>query len=215
MRRRLSLSVLLTALFLLMAPGVAHAGPNDLYGGDPYQVATGSRCAFGLAVGGGFVAAPCGTVGQATYTTAGVQNGVIASMASAYEGNLTFIRTVSPFVPRGYVRSGSTLLPVRGATQAAVGARVCRYGTTTGTRCGVVTGRNLTLNFADGTVIHGITRATVCTEPGDRSGPILAGDQAQGLVLVSSGNCTAGGFSYYLPIGPQLTRLGHHLITVP
>ncbi|GIJ44142.1 hypothetical protein Val02_10280 [Virgisporangium aliadipatigenens] len=211
------LAVPLAILLLLAIPGTARAAaPVELYGGDPYHVSTqGVRCAFGLAVAGGFVAAPCGQVGAATYTVDGVQTGTIVSVASRYEGNIAYIRTTSGFVPRPYVRSGTALLPVRGATEAAIGARVCRYGTSTGTRCGFVTGRNLTLNFADGFRITGVTRASVCNEAGDRIGPFLAGDQAQGLLLATSGNCTAGGVSYYLPIGPQLTRLGFTLLTAP
>jgi streptogrisin C len=213
MRRRFAP---LAILLLLAVPGTARAAaPVELYGGDPYVATQGVRCAFGLAVSGGFVATPCGQVGAATYTVDGVRNGTVVSVASPYEGSLTFIRTANGFAPRPYVRSGSALLPVRGAAQAAIGAQVCRHGTTTGTRCGYVTGRNLTLNFGDGTRITGVTRATVCTEVGDRIGPFLAGDQAQGLLLAAQGNCTAGGTSYYLPIGPQLARLGFTLLTAP
>ncbi len=41
---------------------------------------------------------------------------------------------------------------VKGSTQAAVGATVCRSGSTTGWHCGQIQGFNSTVRYAEGSV---------------------------------------------------------------
>ncbi|MEK8105666.1 hypothetical protein NKG94_11915 [Micromonospora sp. M12] len=42
---------------------------------------------------------------------------------------------------------------------------MCRSGSTTGVRCGTVTGLNQTVNYSTG-VIYGLIRTNICAEPG-------------------------------------------------
>jgi streptogrisin C len=103
-------------------------------------------------------------------------------------------------------------LPVAGNTEAPVGAAVCRSGSTTGTRCGVILAKNQTVNYPEGAVT-GLTRTDVCAEGGDSGGPWLAGDQAQGVTSGGSGNCTVGGETFFQPLNEILTEHDLTLVT--
>lgn len=99
------------------------------------------------------------------------------------------------------VRSSDTLRPwvsnysggnvvVRGRTAAGVGASVCRSGRTTGYRCGTITARNVTVNYAEGTVT-GLTQSNACAGGGDSGGSFITpSGQAQGVL--SGGNRAVG-----------------------
>ena len=90
-----------------------------------------------------------------------------------------------------------------GNTEAPVGAAICRSGSTTGTRCGVIQAKNQTVNYPEGAVT-GLTRTNVCAEGGDSGGPWLSGDQAQGVTSGGSGNCTTGGTTFFQPLNEIL-----------
>ncbi|MDQ3039845.1 MAG: S1 family peptidase, partial [Pseudomonadota bacterium] len=79
---------------------------------------------------------------------------------------------------------------VRGSTEAAIGASLCRSGRTTGYRCGSITAKNVTVNYSVGPV-YGLTQTNVCTGRGDSGGSWITGaGQAQGVT--SGGNLPAG-----------------------
>jgi streptogrisin C len=99
--------------------------------------------------------------------------------------------------------SGGTVT-VAGSTEAAVGASICRSGSTTGWHCGTIQAKNQTVNYAEGTV-SGLTRTNVCAEPGDSGGSWLSGQQAQGVTSGGSGNCTSGGVTYFQPVNEILS----------
>jgi streptogrisin C len=101
---------------------------------------------------------------------------------------------------------------VAGATQAPVGASVCRSGSTTGWHCGTVQAYNASVTYPQGTVT-GLIRTTVCAEPGDSGGSLLAGNQAQGVTSGGSGNCSSGGTTYFQPVGEILSAYGLTLVT--
>lgn len=68
------------------------------------------------------------------------------------------------WVPRPIVNGyGQGNVTVRGSTEAAVGASVCRSGSTTGWRCGTLQAKNQTVRYAQGTVF-GLTRTSACAQ---------------------------------------------------
>jgi streptogrisin C len=105
-----------------------------------------------------------------------------------------------------------TTITVAGAQSAPVGASVCRSGPTTGWRCGTVLAKNVTVYYSGG-VIYGLTRTSLCSEPGDEGGPIMWNGHAQGLVVGASGNCSSGGTTYFQPVQQVLSAHGLTLHT--
>ena len=99
---------------------------------------------------------------------------------------------------------GSTTRSVTGTATAAVGAPVCRSGSTTGWRCGTVTAVDVTANYAAGPV-EGLVLTTACSEGGDSGGPFVSGSSALGLLSGGTGDCSApGATSLYQPIDEVL-----------
>ncbi|HEY0701040.1 MAG TPA: S1 family peptidase, partial [Micromonospora sp.] len=117
------------------------------------------------------------------------------------------------WTPLPEVRTGAgSAVQIKGSQAAPVGGTICRYGATTGWRCGTVTALNATVFYAQGAV-YGLTRTSVCAEPGDSGGPFVAGNQAQGMLSGGSGNCTTGGTSYFQPVREALSAYGLTLLT--
>jgi streptogrisin C len=176
----------------------------DVRGGDAYYIG-GGRCSIGFSVNGGFVTAGhCGVTGQATTGYNGVSQGTFRG--SSFPGNdYAWVQTNSNWTPQPWVNnySGGNVI-VAGSQEAAVGASVCRSGSTTGWRCGTIQAKNATVNYAEGTV-YGLTRTNACAEPGDSGGSWLSGQQAQGVTSGGSGNCTIGGTTYFQPVNEILS----------
>jgi streptogrisin C len=187
----------------------------DLRGGDAIYMG-GGRCSLGFSVQGGFVTAGhCGTAGTAVSGYNRVAAGTFA--ASVFPGNdYSWVRTNSNWTPRPWVnRYNGTNVTVKGSSEAAVGAQVCRSGSTTGWHCGTIQAKNQTVNYAQGSV-RGLTRTNACAEPGDSGGSWVAGSgfgQAQGVTSGGSGNCTSGGTTFFQPVNPILSRYGLSLVT--
>ena len=187
--------------------------PTTLYdtrGGDAYYIGSG-RCSVGFAVTGGFVTAGhCGRSGNATTGFNRVAQGTFAG--SSFPGNdYAWVRTNSNWTSRPWVnRYNGSNVTVTGSTSAAVGAAICRSGSTTGWRCGTVQAKNQTVNYAQGSV-SGLTRTNACAEPGDSGGSWVAGSgysQAQGVTSGGSGNCSSGGTTFFQPVGEILSAYG-------
>ncbi|MER5263616.1 S1 family peptidase [Actinosynnema sp. NPDC002837] len=187
--------------------------PTTLYdtrGGDAYYIGSG-RCSVGFAVSGGFVTAGhCGRVGNATTGYNRVSQGSFAG--SSFPGNdYAWVRTNSSWTSRPWVnRYNGSNVTVTGSTSAAIGAAICRSGSTTGWRCGTVQAKNQTVNYAQGAV-YGMTRTNACAEPGDSGGSWVAGSgysQAQGVTSGGSGNCSSGGTTFFQPVGEILSAYG-------
>lgn len=191
--------------------------------GDGYLYA----CSVGFTVTKGSTpgyatAGHCGDVGEIVYQESGQWNPGVRvgtfSASSMPDGNQTgpdrgwvkvdSTHTLSPSV-YGY---GSGDVTVRGSTEAAVGAALCRSGRTSGWHCGAIRSKNMTVSYTDtagnpdGTVT-GLTRTTACAEGGDSGGSFITGaGQAQGVLSGGSGSCSGsqgnngGGNSYYTPI---------------
>lgn len=175
-------------------------------GGIAYYINNASRCSVGFAVQGGFVTAGhCGVAGDSTnYGT---------FQGSSFPGNDYAWVATPGHTPVGQVSdyAGGTVA-VKGSTPAAVGATVCRSGSTTGWHCGQVQAYNSTVRYSQGSV-SGLIRTSVCAEPGDSGGSLLAGNQAQGVTSGGSGDCTSGGTTYFQPVNEILQTYGLRLLT--
>jgi streptogrisin C len=199
---------------------VSEAQPKplaDVRGADPYfiQLDGGTaRCSIGFSVEGGFVTAGhCGAVGDQTLGSNQQAQGTVR--ASVFPGNadMGFVETNANFTPRAVVNDfKGNELPVGGATEAPVGAAICRSGSTTGTFCGTVLAKNQTVVYPEGAV-SGLTRTNVCAEGGDSGGPWLSGDQAQGVTSGGSGDCTSGGETFFQPVNEILATNDLTLLT--
>ena len=185
----------------------------DVIGGNAYYIG-GARCSIGFSVtrsgtNGGFVTAGhCGRTGNSTTQPSGVFRG------SSFPGNdYAWVEVSSGNTLRPWVnRYNGTTVTVAGSTEAAIGASVCRSGSTTGWRCGTIQAKNATVNYAQGSV-SGLTRTNACAEPGDSGGSWLSGNQAQGVTSGGSGNCTTGGTTYFQPVNEILAAYGLTLVT--
>ncbi|PKT74808.1 serine protease [Streptomyces populi] len=97
---------------------------------------------------------------------------------------------------------------INAAVDATVGQQVFRMGSTTGLHDGNVTGLNATVNYPEGTVT-GLIQTDVCAEPGDSGGSLFTQDGgAVGLTSGGSGDCTAGGETFFQPVTTALAAVG-------
>ena len=125
--------------------------------------------------------------------------------------------TLSPIV-YGWGKGDVT---VRGGTEAAVGAAICRSGRTSGWRCGTIEAKNQTVNYSSGETILNLTRTTACSEGGDSGGSFITGPgQAQGVLSGGSGSCKGKQpnnrtRSFYQPLLPILSAYNLTLRTSP
>ncbi|MGY0233839.1 alpha-lytic protease prodomain-containing protein [Longispora urticae] len=180
----------------------------DVIGGNAYYIGSGSRCSVGFSVTGGFVTAGhCGTTGASTTQPSGTFRG------STFPGrDYAWVQVAAGNTPRAQVNRYPGTVTVNGSTEAAVGASVCRSGSTTGWHCGTIQQKNTSVTYPQGTV-SGVTRTNACAEPGDSGGSWLANDQAQGVTSGGSGNCSSGGTMYFQPVNPILSAYGLTLLT--
>lgn len=172
-----------------------------IIGGIEYSINNASLCSVGFSVTRsttkGFVTAGhCGSAG-AIVRIGGAQVGSFAG--SVFPGNdrawvsVGSGNTLQPWVSN---YSGGNVI-VRGSTEAAIGAAVCRSGRTTGYRCGTITAKNVTANYAQGAV-YGLTQGNACMGRGDSGGSwITSAGQAQGVM--SGGNVQANGNNCGIP----------------
>ncbi|KAK1530130.1 trypsin [Colletotrichum costaricense] len=182
-------------------------------GGDAYLINRAARCSIGFSVTTGFVSAGhCGSAGDTATTSAGASLGTFSGSVFPGSADMSYIRTVSGTTLRGYIDGyGRGDLPVSGSTASAVGASICRSGSTTGVFCGTVGALGATVNYSEGRVT-GLTRTSVCAEPGDSGGSFYSGAQAQGVTSGGSGDCTSGGTTYFQPVNEILSTYGLTLV---
>jgi len=181
-------------------------------GGDAYYINNSARCSVGFSVTTGFVSAGhCGTSGSTAATSAGATIGTFSG--SSFPGNdYSYIRGSSGNTFQGRVNnySGGTIA-ISGSTAAAVGASVCRSGSTTGVYCNTIRAIGASVTYAEGRVT-GLTQTNVCAEPGDSGGSFYSGAQAQGVTSGGSGNCNSGGVTYFQPVNEILSAYGLTLV---
>ncbi|SDF31730.1 streptogrisin C [Lentzea fradiae] len=186
---------------------------KDIRGGDAYYINSAGRCSVGFAVEGGFVTAGhCGTSGDSV--TGADRTALGSFQSSSFPGNdYGWVKANSSWTPTPTVNHyGGSDVVVSGSTEAAVGASICRSGSTTGWHCGEVQAKSQTVNYQEGSV-SGLTRTDVCAEPGDSGGSWVSGTQAQGVTSGGSGDCTSGGTTYFQPVNEILSAYGLTLVT--
>ncbi|MET7365169.1 S1 family peptidase [Streptomyces sp. NPDC005566] len=103
--------------------------------------------------------------------------------------------------------NGSTQ-PITKAGEATVGMSVTRSGSTTQVHDGEVTALDATVNYGNGDIVNGLIQTTVCAEPGDSGGSLFSGDTAIGLTSGGSGDCSAGGETFFQPVPEALSAFG-------
>ncbi|TWV46030.1 S1 family peptidase [Streptomyces misionensis] len=186
----------------------------DLRGGDAYYIDNSARCSIGFPVTRGTQQgfATAGHCGRAGSTTTGSDRSAQGTFqASVFPGNdMAWVATNANWTATPYVNGSSQ--QVAGSVQATVGSSVCRSGSTSGWHCGTVQQLNTSVTYQEGTVA-GVTRTSVCAEPGDSGGSFISGSQAQGVTSGGSGDCTSGGTTYFQPINPILQNYGLTLKT--
>ena len=201
--------------------------------GDGYLYA----CSVGFSVtqngAPGFATAGhCGDAGEITYYepsqwTLGVRLGTYAASNFPNPGQTgpdrAWVRLDAGHTPRPIVEGYTSAdVTVRGSTEAAVGAAICRSGRTSQWRCGAIRAKNVTVNYSSGETILSLTQTTAGSDGGDSGGSFITGPgQAQGVLSGGSGNCKGrggkpgGGNSYFQPINPLLSAYGLTLVTSP
>ncbi|MEU4829604.1 S1 family peptidase [Streptosporangium sp. NPDC023615] len=191
----------------------------DLVGGTAYYIGVASRCSVGFPVTKGaqtgFVTAGhCGKKGAVTSGFNRVSQGVFQASSFPVDDS-AWVAANPGWTATAAVDNGAgATLPVAGARIAIEGASVCRSGSTTDFRCGVIQQHDASVTYPQGTV-YGLTRTSVCAEPGDSGGSFISIDQAQGVTSGGSGDCGAGGTTYFQPLGEILTAYGLTLKTAP
>lgn len=188
------------------------AGGQAIYGGS-------SRCSLGANVRQGTVsyfvtAGHCTNVATTWYGDAAHSSTLGSRAGSSFPNNdYGLVRYTSLIAHPSAVYTYPGTVTIRSAGSAHIGQAVCRSGATTGVRCGLVTGLNMTVNYAGGSV-YGLIRTNICAEPGDSGGPlyVAATGVIIGILSGGSGNCTSGGTSFYQPILEILAAYG---VTIP
>ncbi|WP_329598682.1 alpha-lytic protease prodomain-containing protein [Streptomyces pseudovenezuelae] len=189
----------------------------DIRGGDAFYIDDTARCSVGFGVTKGdqqgfATAGHCGQAGSKTTGYNQVAQGTFE--ASVFPGqDMSWVGVNSDWTATSAVKGeGGQDVQTAGSVQALVGAAVCRSGSTTGWHCGMIQQHDTSVTYAEGTV-DGVTRTTVCAEPGDSGGSYISGVQAQGVTSGGSGDCTRGGTTFYQPINPLLSTYGLTLRT--
>lgn len=199
----------------------------DISGGDRYNV-PGSWCSIGFSVtqGGntGFVTAGhCSPAGTAVSGFNGVAIGTFAG--SQFPGSdYAVVHNTSPsWAIQPWVNNyAGGNVGVVGGMEAPVGGAVCRSGARTNYRCGTITAKNVTVNYAAGAT-YGMVRSSACVGGGDSGGSFLTpGGEAQGVTSggqlnpSTNENCSiASPVTYHQPLQPILNAYSLVLTTTP
>ncbi|MFD9792794.1 S1 family peptidase [Streptomyces sp. NPDC059070] len=186
------------------------AGGDAIFGG-------GARCSLGFNVTTGdgrpgfLTAGHCGVAARQWSLSAG--GGPAATVQQAtFPGSgdfslLTYDDAATE-APSAVDTGSGRLVPIARAVDASVGLRVQRMGSTTGLKEGTVTGLDATVNYPEGTV-SGLIQTDVCAEPGDSGGSLFTPDGgAVGLTSGGSGDCEAGGETFFQPVTTALAATG-------
>ncbi|MBE8518560.1 S1 family peptidase [Amycolatopsis sp. H6(2020)] len=184
-------------------------------GGDAI-FAGGARCSLGFNVttnsGPGILTAGhCAAAGRQWSLTQGGRP-VATLKQSTFPGNgdfalLTYDNAATN-APSTVDTGGGRTVNIARAAAAQVDQQVSRMGSTTGLHSGRVTALNATVNYPEGRVT-GLIQTTVCAEPGDSGGSLFSGDgSAIGITSGGSGNCRAGGVTFFQPVTTALAAVG-------
>ncbi|MGP3967593.1 S1 family peptidase [Streptomyces sp. 6N223] len=184
-------------------------------GGDPIYAA-GARCSLGFNVtlsdgsAGFLTAGHCGNIAASWTDESGAEIGQIVD--SVFPGSDYALAQYTADIdhPSAVDLYDGTFQDITEAGEAVVGQEVTRSGSTTGVFGGQVTALDVSVQYAEGTV-DGTIETTVCAEPGDSGGALFAGTTALGLTSGGSGDCTAGGVTFFQPVADALAATGASL----
>ncbi|MCC9155595.1 S1 family peptidase [Streptomyces parvulus] len=185
------------------------SGGDAIFGG-------GARCSLGFNVTAGdgapafLTAGHCGVAAEQWSDAQGGQPiGTVDQAVFPGEGDFALVRYDDPATEApSEVNLGDQTVPIAQAADATVGQQVFRMGSTTGLADGQVLGLDATVNYPEGTVT-GLIQTDVCAEPGDSGGSLFTQDgQAIGLTSGGSGDCTAGGETFFQPVTTALEAVG-------
>ncbi|MEW2451831.1 S1 family peptidase [Streptomyces parvulus] len=185
------------------------SGGDAIFGG-------GARCSLGFNVTAGdgapafLTAGHCGVAAEQWSDVQGGQPiGTVDQAVFPGEGDFALVRYDDPATEApSEVNLGDQTVPIAQAADATVGQQVFRMGSTTGLADGQVLGLDATVNYPEGTVT-GLIQTDVCAEPGDSGGSLFTQDgQAVGLTSGGSGDCTAGGETFFQPVTTALEAVG-------
>lgn len=184
----------------------------DIVGGDAYYIGTTARCSIGFSITKGTQQgfASAGHCGDPDDKTTGYNKADQGTFkASTFPGkDMSWVAVNTEWTATPDVKGeGGEKTEITGSVQALVGASVCRSGSTTGWHCGTIQQHDTSVDYSQGKV-DGVTKTSVCAEPGDSGGPFVSGSQAQGVTSGGSGDCTSGGTTYYQPVNPILKDFG-------
>ncbi|MDT5038928.1 MAG: streptogrisin [Micromonosporaceae bacterium] len=178
------------------------SGGDAIFGGQ-------FRCSLGFnargAAGDFFITAGhCGNAAAVWFADGAHTVGLATTVTSSFPGNdFAIMQYTGTIAHPGFV--GTQDITTSGTP--VVNETVTRRGSTTGLHSGLVTALNATVNYAEGSVT-GMIRTTVCAEGGDSGGPLFSGTVAYGITSGGSGNCTAGGVTFFQPVTEALNAMG-------
>ncbi|MGW6269584.1 MULTISPECIES: S1 family peptidase [unclassified Streptomyces] len=191
------------------------AGGDAIFGG-------GARCSLGFNVTtddgapGFLTAGHCGVAAESwSDAQDGAAIGTVQAATFPGDGDFALVTYDDPATeaPSTVDTGDGQTVDIVQAAEAAVGQEVSRMGSTTGLQSGVVTGLNATVNYPEGTV-SGLIQTDVCAEPGDSGGSLFTADgSAIGLTSGGSGDCTAGGETFFQPVTTALEAVGAQIGT--
>ena len=200
---------------------------SHIQGGDRYLTPRNS-CSIGFSVtqGSSTGFATAGHCGDVNTTVSGADNVGIGYFAgSQFPGaDQAWVQNNNPgswsITPKVNTYDGGSL-DVIGNLETPVGGAICRSGATTGWRCGVITDKNVTVNYAIGPT-YGLVQSTACVGFGDSGGSFISpGGEAQGVTSGGSfqegtnDNCAMEPpVSFYQPIQPLINAYDLVLDTV-
>lgn len=189
---------------------------GSIRGGDAYNIGGQSRCSVGFSAthptyGAGFVTAGHCDIGSGQIT-GGTGAGGQFRLSQFPGEDWAFVQAGSGWQTSPNVnRYDGTNVQVANGNEAVVGASVCRSGSTTGWYCGVIEAKGVGISYPEGS-LSGMTRTTVCAEPGDSGGSYISGNSAQGITSGGAGDCPSG-WTVFEPLNRALQRTGATLTT--
>ncbi|MFD5100397.1 S1 family peptidase [Streptomyces albidochromogenes] len=205
-----------------LGPGMARIQKSEgefktfLEGGDAI-FGGGARCSLGFNVTtqdgspGFLTAGHCGVAAeQWSQEAGGAPIGTVQEAVFPGAGDFALVTYDDPATeaPSEVDTGDGQTVAIARAADAAVGQNVIRMGSTTGLSDGQVTGLDATVNYPEGTVT-GLVQTNVCAEPGDSGGALFTADgSAIGLTSGGSGDCTAGGETFFQPVTTALAAVG-------
>ncbi|MEU4038270.1 S1 family peptidase [Streptomyces collinus] len=183
-------------------------------------LSTGGRCSAGFNVTDGrsdfiLTAGHCGPSGSIWFADNQGNQQLGRTVSSTFPGNdFSLVQYNSGKAGEGadvVAVGGGKGVRITGAADPSVGQRVFRSGSTSGLHDGQVTGLNATVNYPEGTVT-GLIQTDVCAEPGDSGGPLFSEGVALGVTSGGSGDCTAGGTTFFQPVTKAMAALNVRLL---